>query len=187
MNKDNFLEELDKKLKEISKSDKEEAISYYKEIIEDSVEDGKDEKEVIENLGNMEDIINKVIENSKNQEITKKISGEKTVILLLLSPFILIFGVIIISLFIAWYSIILSMYAVIIALTFASMAYFIHFFVSIFNNFSFAIFEIGASILSAGLVILLIKIMWLVLKTSNNFVIKTYKATINFIKGGIYE
>jgi uncharacterized membrane protein len=50
MNKKEFLEALEKELKQIEASDSTEVIEYYEELIDDRIENGEKEKKVIESL-----------------------------------------------------------------------------------------------------------------------------------------
>lgn len=62
MRKDEFIELLNQGLRNYP--DKNDVISYYFELISDEVEAGKTEDEVIDSLGNIDDIINNIMQNS---------------------------------------------------------------------------------------------------------------------------
>ena len=69
MNKREFLDELNKRLSKISKSEREKSISYYDEIIQDMIDSGMDEKEAVKQQGEIDDIVESIfgelgVENS---------------------------------------------------------------------------------------------------------------------------
>ena len=57
MTKNDFLNELRKGLRGLSKDDIEERVSFYSEMIDDMVEDGKTEEEAIGEIGSVDDVI----------------------------------------------------------------------------------------------------------------------------------
>ncbi len=64
MNKKEFISELNEYLDEIEKVEKERIISYYEELIEDKIDDGEYEEEVIQNLGKPKDIAKTVLKET---------------------------------------------------------------------------------------------------------------------------
>ncbi len=60
MNKKQFLSKLDKELKKIESEDKKSILDFYNDFIDDSVNENKSEEEVIENLGSIDKIVNKI-------------------------------------------------------------------------------------------------------------------------------
>lgn len=61
MKKQEFLDELRRKLKGVSKNDSEERVGFYNEMIEDMIADGKSEEEAVKEVGNVDDIVKQVI------------------------------------------------------------------------------------------------------------------------------
>ena len=57
MTKNDFLNELRKGLRGLSKEDIEERVNFYSEMIDDMVEDGKTEEEAIGEIGSVDDVI----------------------------------------------------------------------------------------------------------------------------------
>ena len=55
MNKNAFLEELREKLSGLPEEDIEESVAFYREMIEDRMEDGVPEEEAVEGVGTVED------------------------------------------------------------------------------------------------------------------------------------
>jgi uncharacterized membrane protein len=60
MNKKQFLEKLSKELKSISKSEVEQVIDFYSNYIDEAVSDEITEEQVIEKIGNTNQIVNKI-------------------------------------------------------------------------------------------------------------------------------
>ncbi len=68
-----FLNELNDKLGDISKKNKEKVISKYKNIIDDEKKKGKKITDIIKSLGKIDDIVSKEIEENKSHNLTYKI------------------------------------------------------------------------------------------------------------------
>lgn len=189
MNKKEFIEKLEKKLSKIKKSERDEAISYYVEIIDDAIEEGKKEKEAIKELGDIDEIVNKIIDNqdsSKNiEKKPEKRNTEYNILLIVASPFIFLAFIIIMSLFIAAYSVIFSMYCVGVSLIIASIGVIIDFFCKISSNVPYAFFELGFSIFSIGFSIILVFIMNMVVVRVNKILMWIIKRFANLFKGGM--
>lgn len=61
MNKQTFFEELSLLLKELPTKEREQALTYYGEIIADSMEDGHTEEEAVERLGDIHDVAETIL------------------------------------------------------------------------------------------------------------------------------
>lgn len=66
MNKEKFLEEIRKNLRLLNKKIVDEALEYYEEIIDDLIEDGYDQEEIIRRIGTPLEISNRILEDNKN-------------------------------------------------------------------------------------------------------------------------
>ncbi len=119
MTKTEFLNELEKRLCVFEKSEIENWLKYYGEIIDDRIEDGQNEQDAVESLGDMDAIINEILQQTTITKLAKAKLNRKTLrgweIVLLICGFPLWF-----PLLIAAFAIILSVYvsiwAVIISL-----------------------------------------------------------------------
>ena len=127
MNKIDFLLVLQEKLMHLPKDDTEERLNFYNEMIEDKIEEGLSEEEAVSSIGSVDEIAKQIQEdiryissNSTSIKPRKKHKVWEIVLLILGSPVWL-------SLLIAAFAIILSLYisvwAVIISLwaVFASL------------------------------------------------------------------
>lgn len=135
MNKHDFLNRLTYALSGIPQEERRKTIDYYSEIIDDAVEEGEDEQTVIARLGNIDNIAEKIInetpihkfvkEDVKNHNITIL-----NVVLIILSlpiwfPILTAVIVILFSLYITLWSIVVSFFAVFASIALAGIALFI--------------------------------------------------------------
>ena len=83
MNKETFLQELAEKLSKLSTKERDKVLDYYRELIWDETENGKDEETVIQDFGSPSDIAAQIYsdytETSQNtsMSMTKKIYSPK--------------------------------------------------------------------------------------------------------------
>ena len=113
MNKQEFLNELEKALRGMPQQDIAERIGFYSEIIDDKIEEGLTEEEAVATVGTVEDIAAQILAEiplsrlakSKIKDKKPKMSALEIVLLVLGSPIWL-------SLLIAAFAVIISLYAV---------------------------------------------------------------------------
>lgn len=67
MNKREFLNELTNRLDYMDKNERIDIINYYDELIEDGIENGRRESDVIYDLGDIDSIVKRVDPNNKNR------------------------------------------------------------------------------------------------------------------------
>lgn len=72
MTKQEFLNSLEKKLYAFPKEEKEERISFYSEMIDDRMQEGKSEEEAIDELGGVDKILNDILEDTTLLSIVKE-------------------------------------------------------------------------------------------------------------------
>lgn len=85
MNKNEFLELLNKKLNTLSKKERKERISFYSEMIDDYIEEGLSEEDAINKIGDINEIV-KSINIEVNTENKKKYKVWELVLLIIGSP-----------------------------------------------------------------------------------------------------
>lgn len=128
MSKNQFLKILKRKLSHLSKSELDERINFYSEMIDDRIESGLSEKEAVNAIGSADMIARQIAEElkqgNKNDEYSKSEKGNAKkgmspwVIALLIigSPIwlsiLIAVAAVILSLFIAVWSVIISLWAV---------------------------------------------------------------------------
>lgn len=128
MNKEEFLIKLKDGMKNLDKSEQDEIISYYNEIISDSIEAGKVEDDVISSLGNVDDILKKIDLEVKVKKVNEKPTAKNkmnAIVAILgimaspiLVPLALVFVILIFTLFIVGIAIDISLFSAILSLIF---------------------------------------------------------------------
>ena len=78
MNRNEFIQELSKKLEGYPKEDVQKTIDFYNEIIEDKLEDGISEEEAVLSLGTIEEIVKNFLNEMPLKKLVKnKIKDKK--------------------------------------------------------------------------------------------------------------
>ena len=72
MSKQEFLTELRKGLAGLPKDDIEERLAFYSEMIEDRIEEGSTEEEVLDEIGNVEEIVSQIIADTPLVKLVKE-------------------------------------------------------------------------------------------------------------------
>lgn len=132
MNRNTFLKEIRKRLKDFNTEEANKIIEYYDELISDYLEDGMDEYEAVESLGDIDNIIaalkaNLVIERSES----KKTNTFKNFIIILsicTSPVLIPLGIVF---FVIFFAILVSLLSIFVSFAFSAIALFT---VSIFTS-----------------------------------------------------
>ena len=189
MNKQEFLQQLEKGLSGLPQTDREERLNFYSEMIDDRIEEGLSEESAVADIGSSEEIISQIIGETPMAKLVKeriqpkrKLAVWEIVLLILGSP-------IWVSLIIAAITVVLSVYISLWAVTAALWAVFaalavvvpggiatgiIFFSKNGLTGFAF----ICAAVVSAGLAIFMFLLCRLATKT---VIILTKKITL-FIK-----
>ena len=198
MEKNEFLDELRKRLKGLPKEDVEERINYYGEMIDDRVEDGKTEVEAVSDIGDIDDVIKDIAKDTPLTSLIKekvrpkrRLYGWEILVLILGFPLwfpLLLVGIILflVAIFVLW---ILQMafYIVDISVLGASVFSILIFLLAMTDG-KFVMMYLGSGLAGIGvgllLILLSIKSTKIVAKiTKNNIVgVKSW-----FIKGGQNE
>ena len=165
MKKEEFLKELELRLQGLPEEDKKERVSFYKEMIEDRVDEGKTEEEAINALGGLEKVTNEIIEETPLMNLVKERVKPKRslraweIILLILGfplwfPLLLVFFVLcLIAYLLIWIGVIV-IYSIELALNVSSVTGLI-LFIAYLTGGTFSLYSLGMMILGAGLSILL--------------------------------
>lgn len=104
MTKLEFLDALYDKLSGLPEKEMEERLTFYSEMIDDGIEEGLSEKEAIERIGAIEDIVAETAEN-KPEKAKQKLSPWVIIVLLILGAPLWI------SLLAAAFSVVIALYA----------------------------------------------------------------------------
>lgn len=160
MTKQEFLDALRKYLTGLPQDEIEERISFYSEMIDDEVADGKSEEEVIEQIGSIDDVVMEIAGGIPLVKLVKekikpkrKLKAWEIVLLILGFPLwfpLLLTGLIIALVFylLIWILVIVS-YAVEASLIVASVGSLVVFVASMAGG-QFNLISLGISIMCAG-------------------------------------
>ena len=83
MDRQEFFRQLTVLLLELPLYEREQAISYYREIIDDAIEDGKTEEEAVESLGDVNVLAEEIIAEHQAYKPKKQSAGHKTLVTVL--------------------------------------------------------------------------------------------------------
>ncbi len=163
MNKQEFIANLRKKLTGLPRQELESRLNFYKELIDDRIEEGVSEKEAVAAIGSVEKVASQIKEDfsittMQNKKIkqTRQLKAWEIVLLVLGSPIWL-------SLLIAAFAVVISVYAVLWSLiislwaVFASLAccapcgILVGIIYAFIGNTFFGIALVGTSVICAGL------------------------------------
>lgn len=132
MSKQEFLAQLRKGLSGLPQDDIEERLTFYSEMIEDQMEDGVSEEEAVSAIGSVQDIAAQAVAETPLVKIAKerikskrRLSAGEIVLLALGSPIWLSLGIaafaVILSLYISLWAVIISLWSVFVSLTACSI------------------------------------------------------------------
>ncbi|KRM69927.1 hypothetical protein FD06_GL000093 [Apilactobacillus ozensis DSM 23829 = JCM 17196] len=178
MNK--YIEELSKLLNVLSNQDRQDALSFYTEYLQDG--GFKTFEECFERLGTPQMLANKIIANYRNDSYngyTRDKRNVSTVLILMLCiiaiPFVITAVSIIFSILVAIFSIVFSIFVTIAALGLAAIIIFFLSFWLLFTNFWIGLFYLGLTLATIGFVAIIFDpVKWLIV----NLVVSTKKAFV---------
>ena len=166
MTKVEFLNELRSSLKGLSKEEIEERVSFYSEMIDDRVDEGKSEEEAINELGGVNGVVDDILKDTPLLKLVKEKAKPKRslraweIIFLILGfplwfPLFLVFVILcLVGYLLVWIWVIVG-YAIEIASVGGSIWGFVGFFIYLANG-SFNLIYLGAGIGGAGFACLFI-------------------------------
>lgn len=167
MTKTEFLDELRKRLSGLPQSDLEERLLYFREMIDDRMEDGLTEEEAVSGIGSVDEIVDQIAEEIPLSKLVKESAKRKgspkawEIVLLVLGaplwlPLILAAFAVCLSLYAAAWALVLGLWASAIGLAAGAVAGLVVAAGCLVNREPVnALFTLGAAILCAGLAILL--------------------------------
>ncbi len=167
MNKEDFLDELAKRLSGLPQEDIDERIAFYREMIYARMEEGLSEEEAIASIGSVDEVVRKIMAEYPLTTLVKdkvrpkrKLETWEIILLVLGFPlwFPLLIGAfaIVLSIYITIWAVIISLFAA----DFSCLAGCLGGLVGIFQylrvgNFAGALFSVGAALICAGVAILM--------------------------------
>ncbi len=168
MTKDEFIDQLRKNLSGLPKEEIDDRISFYEEMIDDKIQDGYKEEDVISDLGSPDKVAREIIGDVPLRKIIKeRVTPKRSlkaweIVLIILGfpiwfPLVLAILIIFLSGFIVIWSLMLSIVVVDISFVTAGGGAIGVGFMTFFNSSkSFGIFEAGAGLLAIGIGLLLV-------------------------------
>ncbi|HMM06816.1 MAG TPA: DUF1700 domain-containing protein [Clostridiales bacterium] len=92
MNKAEFLQSLDQRLKSLGESDRQRSAHYFAEIIEDRMEEGMSEEDAVADLESLDDIVEGILNEKEEAQLLAAQSSKKRRFPLWLTILLLILG-----------------------------------------------------------------------------------------------
>lgn len=144
MRKQEFLSELESRLKGLPKDDIKERIAFYDEMIDDRMEEGKSESEALKEIGTVDEVVAQIAKETplvklvKERVKPKKRISTFNIILLILGfplwfPLLITFGVLLLVGYILLWTMVIVTYAIEISFIGSAIMGIFTFFVSGFN------------------------------------------------------
>ena len=167
MNKEDFLDELAKRLSGLPQEDIDERIDFYREMIYARMEEGLSEEEAIAQIGSVDEVVRKIMSEYPLTTLVKdKVRPKRKletweIILLVLGfplwfPLLITAVAIVLSLYITIWALIISLFAADFSCAAGSFAGLIGIFRYLrLGNLAGALFCFGAALACAGLAILM--------------------------------
>ena len=192
MTKKVFLDSLREKLSGLPKSDVDERISYYEEMIYDIMDEGKSEEEAVVEIGTVDEVVYEIAQDTPLTKIVKekiRRRGLKTwqiVLICVTFPFWLPIAIVLaviglVAYILFWVGVIVS-YAIEVALIVGHVANLIAFFGHVFSG-DFYVVPLALSMLCAGgAVLMFFGCYWATRGT-----IKLHKKIFTWMKTGIIQ
>ncbi len=161
MNKNEFLNELELRLKGLPREDIKERLEFYSEMISDRIEDGLSEEGAIKDIGDIDDIVTQIAEDTPLSKILKEKTRNKSkmsalnIVLLILGfplwfPLLIVIFSLILVLYIVMWILVLVSYVIELSLVLSAIAGLIIFiailFTGIFNPGYLSIALLGAGL-----------------------------------------
>lgn len=195
MNKEEFINSLRATLSGLPTEEIEKSVDFYSEIIDDAVENGESEQEVITRLGNIEEIARKIINETPLSRVVKEkvkkksLSTSEIVLIIALSPvwFSLAVAVlsVVVSVYVTLWSVIAALFAVFAFFALSGIALLITSPFLIASAPFKAMLDFGVALLLIGLAVFLFYLSVLCAKLIIKLTVFTVQKIKNLlVKGG---
>ena len=165
MYKFEFLNELKNKLNGLPKDELDNRLSFYEEMINDRMDEGKSEEEAVAEIGSVDDVVRQIASDTPLIKLVKEKTKPKRslraweIVLLVLGfplwfPLLITFFVLCLAAYILIWTLVIVTYSVELCLTATSLAGFVAFFAYLANGQTHLV-SLGAGIMCLGAAILL--------------------------------
>lgn len=194
MKKEEFLSELRNKLNGLPKDDVDNRISFYSEMIDDRIDDGKTEEEAVADIGTVDDVVNDIAKDTPLVKLVKeKVKPKRSlraweIVLIVLGfplwfPLLLVAFILCLVAYILLWVLVIVSYAVELSLIAGAIGGIVIFFAYLFGGGEVNLMVLGTSIMCAGASVL----MFFGCVGATKVSIKLSKAIINGIKSSIIK
>lgn len=168
MRKNEFLDKLKASLWSMPEADKQRSADYYAEMIDDRMEDGLSEEEAVAAIGNLDDIVKQILQETprppaavkpKQQQKPDQTKTWLIILLIVGSPIWIPLAAsavsVVVSVYVSLWTVVIALYAVAVAVGAAAIGCFVGMFFMLGRPVT-AMVTLGASLLCAGIGILMI-------------------------------
>jgi uncharacterized membrane protein len=167
MTKSEFLQQLREKMKGLPKTDIEDRVNFYIEMIDDRIEEGLSEEEAVRDIGNVDEIVTKQIDDtSLTKIVTEKVKPKRRlkaweIVLIILGfplwfPLLMFILTMLLVFYIIWWSAVIVLWSIEGSLIMSVFAAIVNMFAFTFRGELLSGFGyFGLSLLTAGLSIFL--------------------------------
>ena len=167
MTKSEFLQQLREKMKGLPKTDIEDRVNFYSEMIDDRIEEGLSEEEAVRDIGNVDEIVTKQIDDtSLTKIVTEKVKPKRRlkaweIVLIILGfplwfPLLMFILTMLLVFYIIWWSAVIVLWSIEGSLIMSVFAAIVNMFAFTFRRELLSGFGyFGLSLLTAGLSIFL--------------------------------
>ena len=162
MTKQEFIKELEEKLKGLPKKESADRVTFYSEMIDDKIEDGLTEQEAVTEIGEIDDIVKQLINEIPLGKIAKESLTKKRslhtwdIILLILGfpvwlPLLISAVAVVLSLYVSIWAVVISLWAVFASLAaFGLAGIFAGIVITFASGFTPGVFLLSLSLFSLG-------------------------------------
>ena len=180
MNKREFLRKLRLNLFSISHEEREKAIAYYEEMIDDAIDDGMSEEAAVASMGSIQDAVKNIKEDATAHGKRVRKIGPWGIALLILGfplwfPLLIAFGSVLLSIYCAAWGVIISFVAVAICMTLCIIPGIIMLIVAFPVQPMAGLFGFGASLICTAIGLLLVYPVALAVKWAAVFTVNSIK------------
>lgn len=168
MRKQEFLDKLKGNLWSMPEADKQRSADYYAEMIDDRMEDGLTEEEAVAAIGDLDEIVKQILQETPRPPATVKPKQQqkpdytKTWLIILLIvgspiwiPLVASVISVVVSVYASLWTVVVALYAVAVAVGAAAIGCFVGMFFML-GRPATAVVTLGASLLCAGIGILMV-------------------------------
>lgn len=134
MTKSEFIRKLNSRLSNFPENEVSDRVSFYTEIIDDYIDEGISEEEAVEKLGSIDEIVSSIAGEIPLKDIAKKKLNSRRKLKALEIVLLIVGSPIWVSLFAAFFAVIVSLYAVLWSIVISLWAIFVSCFVCSFAS-----------------------------------------------------